>query len=151
MPELLADIQINVYAEKTAKIIAEKLKKYEPTVEDWIGVDFEWPSHPECSIFFKGLLTEVLPIISNYNASLYVNETQIIRAQLPETIEQHCAWCELPTEEYQEVFIKRKFHPRAEKLCCKSCHVTWFSLPEVYYHARRVCYSCEKEIGVRVV
>lgn len=170
--QINAAFQVHTYSEKVAEEIAGRIRNTikdldrpsDPLVEDWTGIDQEWPPVPEVYIFFdmeeedeinsNGIPMKIANAIAGENVYLWMEEDILLRPKLPETVEQHVEWVGISIDEYQHIYTRRKIHPHAEQYKCTApaCkkHGTWYSLPESFVElARPECPSCSK-LGQRV-
>jgi hypothetical protein len=158
------DVQIHVYSHKKAELIASELKEFNARIEGWMGAGGEWPPEPEVYIFLDvpedeivrddGLAVhKIMTAIKNQdaNAVFFAEGYPFHKTKYPSTVAEHCQWCELSVNEYQEAFPFWQLHPHAEKLRCKTCKLEWFSLPVGFEKARQSCICCVVETSVEVV
>jgi hypothetical protein len=176
--QIAACFQISAYSEKTREQIAERIrntikdldKPSDPIVEDWTGVDQEWPPEPEVYIFFdmeeedevddKGIPLKILNAIAGENVFLWMGDapssegTVLLEAKHPENVEQHIQWVGVSIDMYQHTYIAWKAHPCAEKYKCSTSGCQkfgeWYSLPKSFVELTRPeCPSCNK-LGTKI-
>ena len=176
--QIAACFQISAYSEKTGEQIAERIrntikdldKSSDPIVEDWTGVDENWPPGPEVYIFFdmeeedevdnKGIPLKILNAIAGENVFLWTGDAPsskgavLLEAKPPENFEQHIQWVGVALDMYQHIYVSRKSHPQAEQYKCKekTCEKwgEWYSLPKSFVELTRPeCPSCNK-LGQRL-
>jgi hypothetical protein len=166
--QTLVKYQIHAYSEKIAEQIAERIRKMiansDVSVEDWTGIDQDFPPCPEVYIFFDmeeeceinddGIPTEIANAINGENVLVWRENTLVLHSILPKSVEQHVEWLGVPVEEYQHIYPARKSYPQTEEYKCSDPKCknqdTWYSLPDSFVELTRPeCPSCNK-IGQKI-